>query len=198
VFISRHPHGTLIQFDYESYHIRLIAKMVGYEFPEGTTAHQHLANLYGCDIETAKKITFTYLYGGLDENARQIPFFQLVDKYIKKLYQSFVISGKLTTLLYKREIPFDRIESANEQKVFNYLLQSLETEINYMKIGEVLEYLSGKMSKMILYTYDAFLIDTHPIERENILNDIKEIMEKGGFPVKVEEGENYNNLEVIS
>jgi len=194
MFISRHPHGTLIQFDYESYHIRLIAKMVGYEFPEGTTAHQHLANLYRCDIETAKKITFTYLYGGLDENARQIPFFQKVDEYIKKLYQMFVISGKLTTLLYKREIPFNRIESATEQKVFNYLLQSLETEINYMKIGEVMEYLDGKMSKMILYTYDAFLIDTHPIERENILNDIKEIMEKGGFPVKIEEGKNYNNL----
>ena len=197
-FISRHPHGTLIQFDYESYHIRLIAKMVGYEFPKGQTAHQHLANLYGCDYETAKKITFTYLYGGLDDNARQIPFFQKVDEYIKKLYQSFVISGKLTTLLYKREIPFDRIEGGNEQKVFNYLLQSLETEINYMKIGEVIEYLSGRMSKMILYTYDAFIIDTHPIEREMVLNDIREIMERGDFPVRIEEGENYNNLEVIS
>lgn len=197
-FISRNPQGTLIQFDYESYHIRLIAKMVGYEFPKGETAHQHLANLYGCDYETAKKITFTYLYGGLDDNARGIPFFQKVDEYIKKLYQSFVISGKLTTLLYKREIPFHRIEGGNEQKVFNYLLQSLETEINYMKIGEVLEYLEGRMSKMILYTYDAFVIDTHPIERENLLNDIKEIMEKGDFPVRIEEGENYNNLEVIS
>ena len=197
-FISRHPHGTLLQFDYESYHIRLIAKMVGYEFPKGETAHQHLANLYGCDYETAKKITFTYLYGGLDDNARGIEFFQKVDEYIKGLYQRFVISGKLTTLLYKREIPFSRIEGGNEQKVFNYLLQSLETEINYMKIGEVLEYLEGRMSKMILYTYDAFIIDTHPIERENILNDIKEIMEKGDFPVRIEEGENYNNLEVIS
>ena len=193
-FVSRHPHGTLLQFDYESYHIRLIAKMVGYEFPKGISAHQHLANLYGCDYETAKKITFTYLYGGLDDNARGIEFFQKVDDYIKGLYQKFVISGKLTTLLYKREISFQRIEGANEQKVFNYLLQSLETEINYMKIGEVLEYLDGKMSKMILYTYDAFVIDTHPIERENLLNDIKEIMEKGGFPVKVEEGENYGNL----
>jgi hypothetical protein len=193
-FISRHPQGTLIQFDYESYHIRLIAKMVGYEFPKGISAHQHLANLYQCDYETAKKITFTYLYGGLDDNARGIPFFQKVDEYIKGLYQRFVISGKLTTLLYKREIPFDRIETPNEQKVFNYLLQSLETEINYMKIGEVLEYLEGRMSKMILYTYDAFVIDTHPVERENLLNDIREIMEKGDFPVKCEEGENYNNL----
>ena len=193
-FVSRHPHGTLIQFDYESYHIRLIAKMVGYEFPKGISAHQHLANLYRCDYETAKKITFTYLYGGLDDNARQIPFFQKVDEYIKGLYQRFVISGKLTTLLYKREIPFNRIEGANEQKVFNYLLQSLETEINYMKIGEVLEYLSGKMSKMILYTYDAFVIDTHPVERDEILKSVSDIMEKGGFPVKVEEGENYGNL----
>lgn len=193
-FVSRHPKGTLIQFDYESYHIRLIAKMVGYEFPKGETAHQHLANLYGCDYETAKKITFTYLYGGLDDNARGIPFFQKVDEYIKGLYQRFIISGKLTTLLYKREIPFNRIEGANEQKVFNYLLQSLETEINYMKIGEVLEYLDGKMSKMILYTYDAFVIDTHPIEREIVLNDIREIMEKGGFPVRCEEGDDYNNL----
>jgi len=193
-FVSRHPHGTLLQFDYESYHIRLIAKMVGYEFPKGISAHQHLANLYGCDYETAKKITFTYLYGGLDDNARGIEFFQKVDEYIKGLYQRFVISGKLTTLLYKREIPFNRIEGANEQKVFNYLLQSLETEINYMKIGEVLEYLDGKMSKMILYTYDAFVIDTHPVERENLLNDIREIMEKGGFPVKIEEGDNYSDL----
>lgn len=75
-FISRHPHGTLLQFDYESYHIRLIAKMVGYEFPKGETGHQHLANLYGCDYETKKKITFTYLYGGLDDNVEEYHSFK--------------------------------------------------------------------------------------------------------------------------
>jgi len=198
MIISRHPKGTLLQFDFESYHIRLIGKMVGYEFPKGMTAHQHLAQMYGTDIETAKKITFTYLYGGLDDNARNIEFFQKVDEYIKGLYQRFVISGKLTTLLYKREIPFQRIEGVTEQKVFNYLLQSLETEINYMKIGEVLEFLMGKMSKMVLYTYDAFLIDTHPVERDEIIKSVTDIMERGGFPVKIEEGENYDNLEVIS
>jgi len=197
MIVSRHPKGTLLQFDFESYHIRLIGKMVGYEFPKGMTAHQHLAEMYGTDIETAKKITFTYLYGGLDDNARNIEFFQKVDEYIKGLYQRFVISGKLTTLLYKREIPFQRIEGVTEQKVFNYLLQSLETEINYMKIGEVLEFLMGKMSKMVLYTYDAFLIDTHPVERNEIIKSVTDIMERGGFPVKIEEGENYNDLNVI-
>ena len=197
MIVSRHPKGTLLQFDFESYHIRLIGKMVGYEFPKGMTAHQHLAEMYGTDIETAQKITFTYLYGGLDDNARNIEFFQKVDEYIKGLYQRFVISGKLTTLLYKREIPFQRIEGVTEQKVFNYLLQSLETEINYMKIGEVLEFLMGKMSKMVLYTYDAFLIDTHPVERDMIIKSVTDIMERGGFPVKIEEGENYDDLNVI-
>ena len=193
-FVSRNPNGTLIQFDYESYHIRLIAKLVGYEFPKGISAHQHLADLYGCDYETAKKVTFTYLYGGLDDNARQVPFFAEVEKYTKGLYQKFVISGRLTTPLYKREIHFSKIEGATEQKVFNYLLQALETEVNYMKIEKVLDLLNGKMSKMVLYTYDAFLIDVHPIERDWVLSEVKGIMEVGGFPVKVEEGSNYDNL----
>jgi len=197
-FVSRHPEGTLLQFDYESYHIRLIAGLIGYKFPEGITAHQHLANLYGLPYEEAKLLTFRYLYGGLDDEARKIDFFQKVDMYIKEVYQRFVISGRLTTPLYKREIHFSKIEGATEQKVFSYLLQALETEVNYIKIKEVLDYLDNKMSKMVLYTYDAFLIDTHTVEREEILEQVKIIMERGGFPVKIEQGKNYNNLQVIS
>jgi hypothetical protein len=196
-FVSRHPKGTLLQFDYESYHIRLIAGLIGYRFPEGITAHQHLANLYGVGYEEAKLLTFRYLYGGLDDEARKIDFFQKVDEYIKEVYQKFIISGRLTTPLYKREIHFGRIEGATEQKVFSYLLQALETEVNYMKIENVLDFLEGKMSKMILYTYDAFLIDTHPVERDEVLSGVKTIMEKGGFPVRSYEGKNYNDLVVI-
>lgn len=197
MIISRFDGGTLLQFDYESYHIRLIAKLIGYEFPKGVTAHQHLADLYGCDYETSKGITFRYLYGGLDNNAREIPFFAEVEKYISGLYQKFVISGRLTTPLFGREISHTKIEGASEQKVFNYLLQALETEVNYMKIPNVLDYLSDKKSKMVLYTYDAFLIDTHPSERDSVLNHLPTVMERGGFPVKIEEGTNYNDLSVI-
>jgi hypothetical protein len=198
-FISRFDKGTLIQFDYESYHIRLIGKLVGYDFPLGETAHQHLAKWYGMDdYNESKGQTFKYLYGGLDDVARQIPFFQKVDTYIKDLWKTFVISGKLTTPLYKREIIHSRIESPNEQKVFNYLLQALETEVNYGKLREIMKWLDGRRSKLILYTYDAFLIDTHSQERNDILNSLTTILEKGNFPVRAYEGKNYNNLEVIS
>ncbi len=196
-FVSRNPKGTLLQFDYESYHIRLIAGLIGYKLPTDISAHQYFADIYGCDYETAKGVTFRYLYGGLDDAARKIPFFQKVDEYIKSVYQKFVISGRLTTPLYKREIPFQRIEGSTEQKVFNYLLQALETEINYKKIEEVLKYLDGRVSKMILYTYDAFLIDVHSGERDTILKDLKYILERGGFPIRAYEGSNYDNLVVI-
>ena len=195
--VSRFKEGTLIQFDYESYHIRIIGKMVGYVFPEGETAHEHLAKYYGVTTEESKALSFRYLYGGLDEFAKTIPFFQKVDEYVQSVYQKFVISGKLTTPLYKREIPFERIEAPNEQKVFNYLLQALETEINYTKIDDVLKWCDGRRSKMILYTYDAFLIDVHPQDRDNLLGELNTTLERGGFPVKTYEGSNYDNLVVI-
>jgi hypothetical protein len=195
--VSRFKEGTLIQFDYESYHIRIIGKMVGYVFPEGETGHEHLAKYYGVTTEESKALSFRYLYGGLDEFAKTIPFFQKVDEYVQSVYQKFVISGKLTTPLYKREIPFERIEAPNEQKVFNYLLQALETEINYTKIDDVLKWCDGRRSKMILYTYDAFLIDVHPQDRDSLLGELITTLERGGFPVKSYEGSNYDNLVVI-
>jgi hypothetical protein len=196
-FVSRFPNGTLLQFDYESYHIRLIAGMIGFKLPTDISAHQYFANLYGTDYETAKGITFRYLYGGLDDTARGIEFFRKVDEYIKEVYQKFVISGRLTTPLYKREIHFGRIEGATEQKVFNYLLQALETEVNYMKMEQLWDKLGDRMSRAILYTYDALLFDVHPIERDDIIRIVKEVMEGGGFPVRVYEGKNYSDLEVI-
>ena len=196
--VSRFGNGKLLQFDYESYHIRLIGRMVGYAFPKGETAHQHLAKWYGTDDYTeAKGLTFRYLYGGLDEVAKEIPFFKKVDEYIQSVYRGFVISGKLTTPIYKREIPFSRIESPTEQKVFNYLLQALETEVNYGKMREIMKFMSGKRSKMILYTYDAFLFDVHSAEFNDVRDGIKVILEKGNLPVRVYEGDNYNDLEVI-
>jgi hypothetical protein len=165
----------------------------------GETAHQHLAKWYGIDdYNESKGQTFKYLYGGLDETARKIPFFQKVDVYIKDLYKKFIISGKLTTPIFEREIPFTRIEGANEQKVFNYLLQALETEINYKKLRELMNWVEGKRSKLILYTYDAFLIDCHSQERNDIIREITNILERGNFPVRAYEGTNYHNLEVIS
>ena len=195
--VSRFPNGTLIGFDYESYHIRIIGKLVGYSFPEGVTAHEHLASYYGVSPEESKGITFTYLYGGITDEVKDIPFFQKVATWLDGMWAKFVISGNLTTPLLKRGIHFSRIESPTKQKVFNYLLQALETEINYRKIGELNRLMKGMKSRPILYTYDAFLIDTEPTERDRVLDEVQSLLEVGGFPVRMYEGNNYATLEVI-
>jgi len=195
--ISRFGGGTIIGFDYESYHIRIIGRLVGYAFPEGVTAHEHLASYYGVSTEESKGITFTYLYGGITDAVKDVPFFAKVAEWLDGMWNGFVISGVLTTPIFKRSIHFSRIEAPTKQKVFNYLLQALETEINYRKIGELNELMGGMKSKPILYTYDAFLIDTDPNERERVLGEVKALLERGGFPVRTYEGNNYNDLEVI-
>ena len=189
--------GSLIQMDWESYHVRLIARIVGYEFPEGVTAHGHLAEYYGVTEAESKGITFTYLYGGITDAVKDIPFYRKVGEWLDGMWNGFVISGVLTTPIFKRQIHFSRIEGPTKQKVFNYLLQALETEINYKKLAEILAVMEGKMSKPVLYTYDSLLIDTHPIEREWVLTTLRTVMERGGFPVRAYEGNNYNDLEVI-
>jgi hypothetical protein len=120
--------------DFESYHIRLIAKLIGYELPTDKTAHQYFAELYGVDYEEAKRITFRYLYGGMDAIALEIPFFRKVNEWMEKMWNDFVIRGYIETPIFKRRIGFKRIEEPSQQKVFNYLLQALETEVNYKKL----------------------------------------------------------------
>lgn len=198
--VSRFKGGTLLAFDWESYHIRLIGRLVGYDFPTDKTAHQHLAEWYGPGVtyDEAKGITFRYLYGGWDETSDRIPFFAKVREYIREGYKRFIVTGGLTTPIFGRRISFQRIEAPNEGKVFNYLLQSLETEINYRKIREINQALADMESCPTLYTYDSILIDTHPAEREDVLKTIRTIMERGGFPVRAYEGSNYEDLVVLS
>ena len=194
--ISRWKGGQLIQFDYESYHIRLIAGLVGYKLPTGITAHQHLADHYGTDYETAKRLTFKYLYGGFDADALLIPFFKSVDDWMERLWNGFIINGYIETPIYKRKIGFKRIEEPSKQKVFNYLLQAFETEVNYKKLKPIMDSINSNKSKVILYTYDAILIDLHPDE-SYIIEPIRNIMEHGGLPVRMYAGNNYDSLTFI-
>jgi hypothetical protein len=49
-------------------------------------------------------------------------------------------------------------------------------------------------SKIILYTYDSFLIDFNKEDGAETITYIKEEMESGKFPVKIEIGYDYQNM----
>ena len=183
--------GIFLQMDYNAYHPRLIAKLIGFDVPDGNM-HQWLADQYGCGIDESKGITFQLLYGGIDAEFRQIPYFDKVADYIDELWIETQRNGYLQTP--HREIPLSWIEQPNAQKVFNYLLQAVETEMNVEVMRKVLDYIKGSGIRFCLYTYDSFLFDVPTGIDKNIIRGLKEIIEGSGFPVKANWGLDYGKL----
>ncbi len=188
VFISD---GIFLQMDYDAYHPRLIGKMMGFQLPQ-TSVHRWLAEQYGCDVGEGKGITFRLLYGGIDKEFHQIPYFKAVDEWITKVWEETSKNGYLQTRY--RQIPLSWIEDANPQKVFNYLLQALETEINVDKMEDILNFIRGTDIKLSLYTYDSFLFDYPTDSDTQSAKRLKEIIEDGGFPIKASWGTDYGKV----
>jgi hypothetical protein len=177
-----------LQFDYDAYHVRIIGKLIKHKLPD-TSVHQWLADQYGCDYDESKGRTFRILYGGVSDEDRKIPFFDKVDKFIRKIQEDGVKNGYLQTPK-GRKIPLGWIEKPTSQKFFNYLLQATETEFNI----EVMEKLRKlQLPLPILYTYDSFLFEFDDSEVETI-KKVKSVLESYGFPVKVDWGKNYGEV----
>ena len=177
-----------LQFDYDAYHVRIIGKLIKHKLPK-TSVHQWLADQYGCDYDESKGRTFRILYGGVSDEDRKIPFFDKVDKFIRKIQEDGVKNGYLQTPK-GRKIPLGWIEKPTSQKFFNYLLQATETEFNI----EVMDKLrKERLPLPILYTYDSFLFEFDNSEVETI-KKVKSVLESYGFPVKVDWGKNYGEV----
>jgi len=190
VFIPKEGH-IFLQMDYDAYHPRIIGKLIGYELPN-TSVHQWLADQYGVSYDEGKGVTFQLLYGGIPEEFDSIPYYKGVREYIDELWNTTTKKDYLQT--YRRKIPLNRIEQPNPQKVFNYLLQATETELNMMKLEAILEYIKTTDIELSLYTYDSFLF-SYPIDSDtNGARKLKEIIEEGGFPIKASWGMNYDKL----
>ena len=183
------PDGSLfLQFDYDAYHVRIIAKLIKFKLPEGSV-HQWLADQYGCSYDESKGRTFRILYGGVTDEDRKIPFFDKVDKFIKNFQQESIERGYLQTPK-GRKIPIGWIEQPNGLKFFNYLLQATETEFNI----EVMDKLrKERLPLPILYTYDSFLFEFDDSEVETI-KKVKSVLESFGFPIKPDWGKNYGEV----
>ena len=197
-FISRFDDGKLVEFDYDAYHLRLIADIIDYELPS-TSIHAYLGKYYfdkqmltEDEYSESKSITFKILYGGIPDEFENIPFFKHVKEYIFNIWDIYKRKGYVETPIFKRKIYRDNLKSRDikPQTLFNYIIQAVETEQNINVIQDVHTYLDNKQSKLILYTYDALLFDVHPSEGD-ILKDIAKLMR---FPVKCKTGRNYKSI----
>ena len=79
----------------------------------------------------------------------------------------------------------------NPQKLFNYILQNMETSTNVLILWDIFNVLKKYKTKLVLYTYDSFLLDYHE-EDKDVLNKIREIFKKYKLNIKENEGYDYN------
>ncbi len=103
----------------------------------------------------------------------------------------FLRNRLTTTPIMSRKIEIN--DSLNKNKLFNYILQAVETERNILILDKLHRLDMGQQSIPILYTYDSILFDVHPDDENDIL-EVKKVMEMDGFPTELEIGVNYGNM----
>jgi hypothetical protein len=198
-YVSRFKSGVLVEMDYDAYHLRLIADKIGYDFPDGSV-HEHMSKLYKVDYEEAKRLSFQYLYGHLPHEVVQMnPYFSRVYDYIKNLWKEYNSKEFIVSDIYNRRIYKKNLGDMNANKLFNYTIQLMETENNMKVLSELIPQLEEDKSKLILYSYDSFLLDFNMEDGLDYLKKVKGILEQDGkYPVKVSWGLNYHEMKDIT
>ena len=192
-FISRHDKGFLIEIDLSGFHLYLLYTILQIPFPKHI--YEELSKVYfktkepsDEQIHQGKELTFRQIYGGIEDQYLHLSPFKEIDRLAEQTFQRYKSNVGLKTFLFDRKVHFK--EGLGKWKVFNYMLQNLETEFNAELLHSINEFLSDKSSKLILYTYDSFLIDYNPID-----DCIKGLMNLfTNIPMHVKAGYDYHNL----
>ena len=187
-FIPRN--SRFVEIDISAYHPSLAARLVNYTFPT-SDIHSHFASLYNVDYKKSKELTFKQLYGGVFENYKGLEFFKRIEGFVTKTWNEFNEKGytkcPISNFVYTKE----NLGEMNPQKLFNYILQNMETSQNILVLWDMCRILRGCKTKLVLYTYDSFTFDVDDEEIE-VLNSIREIFKKYKLNIKEETGYDYN------
>ena len=190
-FIPRN--NRFVEIDISAYHPSLAASLIGYDFAN-IDIHAHFASLYGVDYKKSKELTFKQLYGGVFENYKHLEFFQKIEKYVGETWRKFESDGFIECEISGYRYEKENLQNMNPQKLFNYILQNLETSMNVRILWDMCSILRKCKTKLVLYTYDSFLFDLDNDEEE-ILEEIREVFKKYKLNIKEIEGYDYNFTE---
>lgn len=183
-----------VEFDFDAYHLRLIARETGYKFSK-ESVHEQLGKEYfgkqelsEDEYKQSKTISFRNMYGNAPEEHQHIPFVKSMVTLSKKLSDGCAPGESMqlptgVTLVRDRDM--------YDNKLMNYYVQNLETYENAKKINKLKAVLEGKKTKLVLITYDSFLFDYSLDDGKNMLLNIKSILEEGEMVVKHKHGKTY-------
>ena len=190
-FIPRN--NRFVEIDISAYHPSLASRLIGYDFAN-IDIHAHFATLYNVDYKKSKELTFKQLYGGVFENYRHLEFFKGIEEYVGENWVKFQRDGFIECEVSGYRYLKENLDNMNPQKLFNYVLQNLETSTNVLILWDMLCILKGCKTKLVLYTYDSFLLDIDDAEVE-VLDQIRTVFSKYKLNIKEIEGYDYNFTE---
>jgi len=118
-----------------------------------------------------------------------IEFFKKTQNFIDELYNQYNTHGYIESPISKWRFEKQILGDIKPQKLFNYLLQEIETSQNINIMWEIFKTLRGKSSYLFLYVYDAFVFDWN---NQDDFEQITLIFDKYLLKTKISKGEDYN------
>jgi hypothetical protein len=164
--------------------------MIGFPFLNTRSTYETLATVLEVDVDKAKELTFKQIYGGVWKEYRNKPFFKDIVILTDGIWDEYQYGGNYTTQIRV----FERNKEMTQSKLLNYIIQSKETSTNVIILENILNYLKDKQTKLVLYTYDAFLFDYAKEDGNQLLTDIKDMIK---YPVNIKQGKSYHGLKKI-
>lgn len=179
--------NILVEYDIQGYHPRLVGELMDFKFDK-TNTYETLGKLLNVTTQEAKELTFKQMYGGVWEEYKDKPFFNKILKYSEDIWDTYQRTGRYNT----KNRSFKLENDMTQFKLLNYIIQSYETTTNVTMLEKILEYLKDKKTKLILYTYDAFLFDYSEEDGKQLLTDLKNMIK---YPINIKQGLSYHDLE---
>ena len=186
---------VFVEFDFDGYHLRLIAEKIGFDLPMDTSIHTYLGQQYFNkkeltpeEYQESKKITFRQLYQGVESEYKRIDFFNKVAIFIEDMWDT----GQFQKYVQLPNERYLKVDDFNPQKLFNYYVQCLETVNNVKKLLKLKELLKDKSSKVILVVYDSILVDFSKEDGRELLDQIRDILQEDNYLVKGQLGKSYD------
>jgi len=187
-FIPRND--VFVEYDISAYHPTLSGMLIDYNFGDDDI-HKAFASMYGVDYNKAKELTFKQLYGGVFDQYKNLEFFREIQVYTDNLWANYQEHGWIEAPISGYQFREWELENMNPQKLFNYVLQNMETSLNVEILYRIFKLLKNKNTKLVLYTYDSFLFDVDKNELP-VLEQIKQVFAELKLQIKEKNGINYD------
>ena len=197
---SEPDNDFFVEMDYDGYHPRLIGDIVNYQFKDNV--HNELAQIYFKTKEItpeqykeSKILTFKQIYGGINKANLHHPFFKGIQDYTNNKWNEFQERGYIMNYCWKK-IKKENHKKMTKAKLFNYLIQSKETDQNIYTLSLIHRLLKNYKTKVVLYNYDAFIFDFCDSEYNSLFKKLKDIV-SDNYPISIKKGNHYGALHKI-